>query len=156
LKGPAERGRLEPGPRRAGELVGQVPIRVRYAETDAQAVVYHANFLVYFEVGRTDWVERAGYPYRRMEEEGFALVIAESHLRFIRPAHYDDALIVETRLGELRTRSCTFHYRVVREGEEAPLVEGWTALVCLGAGRRAVPIPEGVARALREAAALEP
>ena len=155
MKGAAEGDRFDPGPVRPGEQVGRVSLRVRYAETDAQAVVYHANFLVYFEVGRTDWVVRAGYPYRRMEEEGFALVIAEAQLRFLGPAHYDDPLIVETRLSELRTRSCTFHYRVLREGEEDPLVAGWTALVCLGEGRRAVPIPERVARALRKAAALE-
>ncbi len=154
MKRPEERGRLDPGPVRPGELIGRVPIQVRYAETDAQAVVYHANFLVYFEVGRTDWVAQAGYPYRVMEEEGFALVIAESHLRFLGPAQYDDTLIVETRLAALRTRSCTFCYRVLREGQEAPLVEGWTALVCLGRERRAVPIPEGVANALRRAAAL--
>jgi len=146
--------RRDPGPARAGEYTGRVSIDVRYAETDQQAVVYHSNFLVYFEVGRTDWVRAAGYPYRQLEEEGFALVVAEAHLRFLAPAHYDDRLIVETRLAELRTRSCTFHYRILRDGEDRALVEGWTALVCIGQERRAVPIPEELAEALRHLAAL--
>lgn len=150
----AERGRLDPGPVRTGEYVGRVPITVRYSETDAQAVVYHANFLVYFEVGRSDWVRAAGYPYRNLEEDGYALVVAEGHLRFIAPARYDDRLIVETRLVEVRTRSCTFHYRVVYEAGAKALVEGWTAHVCIGADRRAVPIPEGLAAALKAKASL--
>jgi acyl-CoA thioester hydrolase len=149
-----ERGRLDPGEVRPDEFVGRVPLKVRYSETDAQAVVYHSNFLVYFEVGRTDWIREIGFPYRAMEETGYALVVAESHLRFIRSAHYDDALVVETRLAELRTRSCTFHYQVFREGEEKPIVEGWTALVCIGDGRRAVPIPSDLAAAMRDRAAL--
>jgi acyl-CoA thioester hydrolase len=148
-------GRPAPGPVREGERVGRIPIDVRYSETDQQAVVYHSNFLVYFEVGRTDWVRAAGYPYSRLEEEGFALVVAEAHLRYLAPAHYDDRLVVETRLAELRTRSCTFFYRVLREGQERPLVEGWTALVCIGSDRRAVPIPAELAGTLRQAAALD-
>lgn len=148
------RTRLDPGPTRAGEHLGRVSIEVRYAETDQQAVVYHSNFLIYFEVGRTDWVRAAGYPYRQLEEDGYALVVAEVHLRYLGPAHYDDRLIVETRLVELRTRSCTFHYRILRDGEDQALVEGWTALVCIGQERRAVPIPEALAEALRRLAAL--
>jgi acyl-CoA thioester hydrolase len=148
------RHRLDPGPVRSGEHVGRVPIHVRYAETDQQSVVYHSNFLIYFEVGRTDWMHATGYPYRQVEQDGYALVVAEAHLRYLAPAHYDDRLIVETRLAELRTRSCTFHYRVLREGEEGALVEGWTALVCIGPEGRAVPIPGQIAEALRRLAAL--
>jgi acyl-CoA thioester hydrolase len=150
-----DRGRIDPGPQREGEYVGRIPITVRYSETDAQAVVYHSNFLVYFEVGRTDWVRKAGYPYRDLEQDGYALFVAESHLRFLAPAHYDDRLIIETRLVEVRTRSCTFHYRVVREKEEErSLVEGWTALVCVGEEDRAIPFPEELAGALRKQSAL--
>lgn len=149
-----ERGRFDPGPVRPGEHVGRIPIQVRYAETDAQAVVYHSNYLVYFEVGRTEWVKETGVPYREWEERGFGLFIAESHLRFIKPAAYDDALIVETRLSELRTRSCTFAYTVFKEGEEGALVEGWTALVCIGPEGKAVPIPSDLADSMRSIAAL--
>ncbi len=149
-----ERGRLDPGPVRPGEYVGRVPIQVRYAETDAQAVVYHSNFLIYFEVGRTEWIKETGIPYTALEEQGYALFIAESHLRFLKPATYDDRLIVETRLAELRTRSCTFYYRVLHEGKEESMVEGWTAMVCLGKNRRVAPIPSELAEAMRSIAAL--
>jgi len=147
-------GRLDPGPVRLREFVGRVPIQVRYAETDAQAVVYHSNFLIYFEVGRTEWMKESGVPYTEMEEQGYALFVAECHIRYLGPAEYDDRLVVETRLAELRTRSCTFSYRVVREGEEDALAEGWTSLVCTGGDRRAVPIPDNVAEAMRRIADL--
>ena len=153
--GRENRGRFEPGSPREGEYIGRIPIRVRYSETDAQAVVYHSNFLIYFEVGRTDWVRQAGYPYRDLEQDGFGLFVVESHLRFLAPAHYDDRLIVETRLIDVRTRSCTFHYRIVREGEEErTLVDGWTALVCVGEEGRAIPLPAELAGAFRKKAGL--
>lgn len=150
----AENGRIDSGPVRPGEYVGRVPIQVRYAETDAQAVVYHSNFLVYFEVGRTEWMKESGIPYTTMEEKGFALFIAECHLRYLKPATYDDNLIVETRLLELRTRSCTFYYRILHDGEEESLVEGWTSLVCTGRDRKAAPLPDDVASAMRSTASL--
>ncbi len=146
---------IDPGEVRPGEHVGRVPIRVRYAETDAQAIVYHSNYLIYFEVGRTDWVKATGTSYRDLEERGHALVIAESHLRFLASASYDDRLVIETRLVELRTRSCTFAYRVLRQdAENEVIVEGWTALVSIGPDRKVVPIPDDLAGAMRDLAAL--
>ena len=150
-----ERGRFDPGAVRPGEVVGSEQVRVRYAETDAQAVVYHANYLEYFEVGRTAWIRDAGFPYAELEEQGYALVVAEAHMRFKRSGRYDDVLEIETRLNELRTRSCTFTYRILREETGEDLVEGWTALVCLGPEGRAVPIPDDLARAMRIRAALD-
>ncbi len=147
--------RLDPGPVRPGELVGKVPIRVRYAETDAQAVVYHSNYFVYFEVGRTDWMVETGIPYSAVEERGYGLFIAEGHIRYLKSARYDDQLIVETRLTELRTRSCTFHYRICLDGGEDTLVEGWTALVCLGSDGKVTPLPPDLIEAMRTTAALQ-
>jgi acyl-CoA thioester hydrolase len=147
--------RLDPGPVRPGEHVGTVPIRVRYAETDAQAVVYHSNYFVYFEVGRTDWMHETGIPYSAVEERGFGLFIAEGHIRYLKSARYDDRLIVETRLTELRTRSCTFHYRIRLEDADDTLVEGWTALVCLGPDGKVAPLPADLTEAMRATAALQ-
>ncbi len=158
MSGPAANNRntrtVDPGPVRPGEHIGRVPIQVRYAETDAQAIVYHSNYLIYFEVGRTEWVKATGISYRDLEARGFALVIAESHQRFLQSAFYDDRLMIETRLTELRTRSCTFTYRVVREGEDGTIVEGSTVLVCIGPDRTVVPIPADLAEAMRTLAAL--
>lgn len=141
------------GPR-DGEFVGLEEVRVRYAETDAQAVVYHSNYLVYFEIGRTGWIRDAGYPYAEFEKSGHALVVAEAQVRYLRSARYDDRLVVETRLKELRTRSCTFSYLVHRAGEASPIVEGWTALVCVGDDGKAVAIPSELVTAMRRLAAL--
>ncbi|MFC1627941.1 acyl-CoA thioesterase [Gemmatimonadota bacterium] len=146
--------RLDAGPVRPGEHLGMVPIRVRYAETDAQAVVYHSNYFVYFEVGRTDWMLQTGIPYSAVEERGFGLFIAEGHIRYLKSARYDDELIVETRLSELRTRSCTFHYCIRKDGEEETMVEGWTALVCMGPDGKVTPLPSDLIDAMRATAAL--
>ncbi len=146
--------RLNTGPVRPGEYVAKVPIRVRYAETDAQAVVYHSNYFVYFEVGRTDWMAQTGIPYSAVEERGFGLFIAEGHIRYLKSARYDDELIVETRLAELRTRSCTFNYRIHKDGENETLVEGWTALVCIGSEGKVTPLPSDLTDAMRSTAAL--
>ncbi len=90
-------------------------LRVRYAETDKMGVVYHANYLIWFEIGRTEYCRERGITYRDMEESGDAfLVVAESYCRYKAPAFYDDELIVRTHLTELRRRSMRFGYEIVR------------------------------------------
>ena len=84
----------------------EVTIRVRYAETDRMGVVYHANYLVWFEIGRTEFCRARGFAYKDMEENDRAfLVVAESYCRYKAPAHYDDELVVRTHITELRRRS---------------------------------------------------
>src|SRR5438105_5103832 len=75
-------------------------LRVRYAETDKMGVVYYANYLVWFEVGRTDLLREAGWTYREMEADGFGLPVMEAHCEYHRPARYDDEVEVNTN-GEL-------------------------------------------------------
>jgi acyl-CoA thioester hydrolase len=91
----------------------ETPIQVRYAETDAQKVVYHGNYLIWFEVGRTAYCERAGYPYPRMEAEGILIMVSEARMKFRRSARYGDVVTVRTRMAEQKSRGCTFHYEVV-------------------------------------------
>jgi len=79
----------------------QLEIRVRYSETDQMGVVYHANYLPYFEVGRVEWLRNQGFSYKQMEIEGVALPIIKININYKKPARYDDVLTIVTRLKRL-------------------------------------------------------
>ncbi|HEX8706627.1 MAG TPA: thioesterase family protein [Pyrinomonadaceae bacterium] len=112
-------------------------LRVRYAETDKMGVVYHANYLVWFEIGRTEFCRTRGFSYRDMEEnEDAFLVVAESYCRYKAPARYDDELLVRTHITELRRRSLRFGYEIVRLADGQIIAEGETGhVVTDGKGR---------------------
>jgi len=124
-------------------------LRVRYAETDKMGVVYHANYLVWFEIGRTEFCRARGFSYRDMEEDENAfLVVAESYCRYKAPAHYDDVLIVRTHITELRRRSLRFGYEIVREADGVVIAEGETGHVVTDANGRVRTFPPGFAELL--------
>jgi acyl-CoA thioester hydrolase len=105
----------------------ETSLRVRYSETDKMGVVYHANYLVWFEIGRTEFCRARGFSYRDMEEDENAfLVVVESYCRYKAPAHYDDELIVRTHITELRRRSLRFGYEIVRASDGQIIAEGET------------------------------
>jgi acyl-CoA thioester hydrolase len=106
---------------------GKTEIRVRVADTDLMGVVYNGNFLVWFEIGRTELLRDLGLTYAEVEARGYSLPVTEARFRARKPAHYDDKVVVETRLGSLRTREVRFLYRIHR-GEDL-LVEGETTHV---------------------------
>src|SRR5271157_6481407 len=90
-------------------------VRVRYAETDQMGVVYYANYLVWFEIGRTDFCAQHGFAYREMEhEDGLYIMVAEARCRYKAPAHYDDELVVRTRLTGMRRRVLVFGYEIYK------------------------------------------
>jgi acyl-CoA thioester hydrolase len=126
----------------------ETEVKVRYAETDAQRVVYHGSYVVWFEVGRTEYCEAAGYPYPRMEAEGVQIVVVDLSARFRRPARYGDVVRVTTRLASIRSRGCTFAYRVLLpDGRIA--VEGETVHVFVDAATgRPIAAPEPIRSAL--------
>ena len=76
-------------------------LRVRYADTDQMNVVYHGNYVQYFEVGRTESIRHLGFTYKDMEAMGVIMPVVEWHAKFVRPAHYDDLLTIKTILKEL-------------------------------------------------------
>lgn len=118
-------------------------IRVRYAETDKMGVVYHANYLIWFEVGRTEFCRSRGFSYRELEDEDEVfLAVAESYCRYKQPAVYDDELCIRTHIAECRRRSLRFGYEVVRALDQAVLAEGETTLVAIDAENRVRTIPE--------------
>jgi acyl-CoA thioester hydrolase len=94
-------------------------IRVRYAETDQMNVVYHGNYAQYFEVARAESIRALGFTYKDMETLGVIMPIVELHVKFIRPAHYDDLLTVQTKLKELPVNHrIEFQQEVYNEKEE--------------------------------------
>ncbi|HZG14348.1 MAG TPA: thioesterase family protein [Candidatus Bathyarchaeia archaeon] len=99
---------------------------VRYSETDQMGIVYHANYLPWFEVGRTDFLREAGVTYRELEEQGFLLPVTDATLSYKQPARYDDQIEVRTRIGELTPVRLTFAYEIVRVADEELLVTGET------------------------------
>ncbi len=123
-------------------------IAVRYAETDAQRVVYHGNYVVWFEVGRTTYCERVGYPYPRMEAEGVFITVVDVHVRYRKSARYGDVVTVVTRCAETRSRGCTFAYEVLLpDGSVA--AEGETRHLFLDAAGKPRTAPEAIAAAFR-------
>jgi acyl-CoA thioester hydrolase len=117
-------------------------VRVRYAETDQMGVVYHSNYLIWFEVGRVEFIRQMGLDYKKMEEEGFGIAVVDAHLRYRAPARYDDELIIETRLLASRGAVIRFGYRILRVADGALLCEGETFHVCVGMDMKKRVLPK--------------
>ena len=119
-------------------------LRVRYAETDQMGVVYHSNYLIWCEIGRTDYIRSLGRPYTELERDGVALAVAEATMRCHAPARYDDIIRIETTLTEIKSRTLTFEYVIAHAGTGARLVSARTILVSLDPEGRVVALPAAV------------
>jgi acyl-CoA thioester hydrolase len=127
-------------------------LRVRYSETDKMGIVHHANYLIWFEIGRTEFCRARGFSYREMEETDNAyLVVAESYCRYKAPARYDDQLLVRTHITELRRRSLRFGYEIVRVTDGQIIAEGETGHVVTDANGRVRSFPAGYSQLLTAA-----
>src|SRR4051794_29063142 len=105
--------------------VSEIRLRVRYAETDQMGIVYHANYLVWMEMGRVELCRTLGVRYREMEEiDGVFLTVAEAQCRFVSPARYDDEVLVKTTVGRSTTRILEFAYQVLDADSERLLATG--------------------------------
>jgi len=127
-------------------------LRVRYAETDAMGVAHHANYPVWFEVGRTDLMRALGLPYTEIEARGYFLMLSGLNVEYRRAARYDDHLTVVTRIGAVRSRTLTFSYEVRRrtdEGGEEVLATGETRHIATDRHYRPARMPEDVMRLLQ-------
>lgn len=123
-------------------IESRTQITVRYAETDMMGVVYHGNYLPWFEVGRTNLLKELGLPYRRLEEDGFRLPVLEVSARYLRPAVYDDTVTVVTRLHDRPLLRIRLDYEV-RRGEEL-LATGHTVHAFIDREGRPVRPPASV------------
>jgi acyl-CoA thioester hydrolase len=112
-------------------------VRVRYAETDQMGVVYHANFLVWFEVGRVELMRALGAEYKKMEaEDDCHIVVADVQCRYHHPARYDEVVRIRTRIAESRNRTVKFAYEVFRDADGTLLATGSTTHVICGKNGR--------------------
>ena len=137
--------------------VGEARVRVRYAETDQMGVVYHANYLVWFEVGRVELMRQRGMNYAQLEkEEGCRIVVVEVTARYKSPARYDDELVVETHVKMVRGPVIRFGYRILRAEDRVLLCEGETVHVVLGRDMKKRTIPKKYAEMLSGAAGNAP
>jgi len=124
-------------------------LRVRYSETDKMGIVYYANYLIWFEIGRTEFCRARGFAYRDMEENDDAfLVVAETYCRYKAPAYYDDELVIRTHITELRRRSLRFGYEIVRAADGLIIAEGETGHVVTDSTGRVRSFPEGYSQRL--------
>jgi acyl-CoA thioester hydrolase len=132
--------------------VAEARVRVRYAETDQMGVVYHANYLVWFEVGRVELMRQRGMNYRDLEnEEGCWIAVVEATARYKAPARYDDELVIETRVLMVRGPVIRFGYRILRAADHHLLCEGETVHVVLGRDMKKRAIPKKYADILHGA-----
>lgn len=127
-------------------MESQSEVRVRYAETDQMGVAYHANYLVWCEIGRTDFIRQLGVTYAEMEAQGIKLAVADASLRYHASAKYDDLIRISTRLTEVRSRMIAFEYEIARVSDDATseparLASARTTLVSINDAGRPVAIP---------------
>ena len=132
----------------AEQAFGETHVRVRYAETDQMGVVYHANYLVWFEVGRAELIRQMGLDYKVMErEEGCGIAVVEATVRYKSPARYDDLLTVRTRIAGVRGSVLRFAYAILRG--DTVLCEGATVHVVVGRDMKKTAMPPRYAEAFR-------
>jgi acyl-CoA thioester hydrolase len=117
-----------------------IAIRVRYAETDRMGLLHHANYLVYFEMARTELLRQRGISYREVEDAGPYLVIVEAACKFKRPAYYDDLLTIRTVVERMTHVKIIHRYEVWRDG--LLLAEGHTTLACVDKDGRPQALPD--------------
>ena len=118
-------------------------VRVRYAETDQMGVVYHSNYLIWFEVGRVELMRSLGFNYKQMEiEDDTFIVVADVHCRYHQPALYDDLLTVRTRILEAKTRTLKFGYELFRQSDNKLLSTGHTIHVACNRAGHVKHFPE--------------
>ena len=132
-------------------LTHTTELRVRYAETDRMGIVYYANYLVWCEVGRVEFMRALGGSYADLEAQGYGLAVAEARVRYLAPARFDDSVKIETSLVGVRSRAVTFDYVITNAETGVRLATAHTALVSIDASGRPTALPAEF-RALLDAA----
>ena len=117
-------------------------IRVRYAETDQMGVAYYANYLVWFEVGRSELCRRRGFRYADLEASGYKLVVTDVQCRYRNSARYDETVTIRTRLKGINRRMITFGYQILRKDNEEVIAEGETRHICVDLNGKTKSLPE--------------
>ena len=129
--------------------ISSITHRVNYSETDQMGVVYHARYLVWLDIARTEHLRLSGASYRDLESQGLRLVVSDVSLRYRQPARFDDVIRVRCWVREVATRRVTFGYAVEHAGDGRLLATASTGLVSLGADMRLTSLPDRVRAVLR-------
>jgi len=120
------------------------PLRVIYADTDAMGIVYHANYIRWFEIGRGEYLRQSGIPYAQIESMGYDFPLTEVSCRYRSPARYDEILLLETELVYMRGASIKFAYLIHDEKQERVIVEGDSIQACVNKQGRVVRFPREI------------
>ena len=124
--------------------------KVLYADTDAGQVVYYANYLRWFEGGRVELLRSLGVHYKEVEEKGFIVPVVEVHCNYLHPAKYDDVIVVETSISEIKEKSIRFDYKIFRKNDMKLLVAGHTINVFVEKEKMvSVKMPEDIKSRLK-------
>ncbi len=134
-------------------VTSEIEFLVRYSETDQKGVVYHANYLVWCEMGRTDLIRRLGTSYADIERQGVKLAVVDASLRYHAAARYEDRIRVRTTLVDARSRSVTFQYIVENADTGVKLVTAHTTLASINGEGKLVAMPRHIREPLENASA---
>jgi acyl-CoA thioester hydrolase len=128
-----------------------VEFRVRYAETDQMQVVYHSNYLIWCEIGRTEFIRAVGTPYAELERQNVGLAVVEASMRFHSAARYDNLIRVTTTISDVRSRTVTFDYVITNAETGERFVTASTRLIALTRDSRLTTLPESLRTVLLNA-----
>lgn len=128
----------------------QTKIRVIYADTDAMGIVYHTNYIKWFEIGRGELFRQMEMTYARIEEQGYGMPLTEVYAHYLSPAQYDQLLLVETEIGYVKRASIRFNYTIWDELREKVLVEGHSVHAFVDRNRRIVRIPSFITDRIKQ------
>ncbi len=121
-------------------MTGEIAIRVRYAETDRMGLLHHANYLVYFEQGRTELLREQGASYKALEDQGYLLVLTKIQVHYRRPARYDDVVTLRTIVERVTSVRIDHRYELLCDGQL--LTEGSSTLACVDRAGRPQALPD--------------
>ncbi len=128
----------------------QTKIRVIYADTDAMGIVYHTNYIKWFEIGRGELFRQMDMTYAWVEEQGYGMPLTEVYAHYLSPAQYDQLLLVETEIGYVKRASIRFNYTIWDELREKVLVEGHSVHAFVDRNRRIVRIPSFITDRIKQ------
>lgn len=123
-------------------------IRVYYEDTDCGGVVYYANYLRYFERGRTEFLREKGISLSDLRDKGILFVVSKVEVEYLSPCRYNDLLFLDTRIADISRATITFKHSIKREGEEKELARGSVTLVTIDKNGRPIRIPEELRKVL--------
>ncbi len=133
-------------------MIGEAQVRVRYAETDQMGVVYHSNFIIWFEVGRVELLRKLGFAYRDMEKQDDChIAVVDVRCRYKSPAFYDDEITIRTRLKNVRNPLIHFAYEIVRAADGTLLAEGDSTHIVVNSKFEKTILPDKYLRAFQAA-----